>query len=55
LRTADSLKRAVEEDYRTACFDDPSTNSSLDIRLVQSLDQIRNPAVTCRAARYGSC
>jgi hypothetical protein len=45
------LKRTVE-DYKRAGFD-PST-SSLEIRLIQSQDDIRNPAVTCKAVRFGS-
>ncbi|OEL31180.1 Pyridoxal kinase [Dichanthelium oligosanthes] len=45
------LKRTVE-DYKRAGFD-PST-SSLEIRLIQSQDDIRNPAVTCKAVKYDS-
>ncbi|CAL4898021.1 unnamed protein product [Urochloa decumbens] len=45
------LKRTVE-DYKRAGFD-PST-SSLEIRLIQSQDDIRNPAVTCKAVKYVS-
>jgi pyridoxine kinase len=40
------------EDYKMAGFD-PST-SSLEIRLIQSQDEIRNPTVTCKAVKYGS-
>ncbi|KAL6847069.1 hypothetical protein ACP4OV_022922 [Aristida adscensionis] len=43
------LRRTVE-DYKRAGFD-PST-SSLEIRLIQSQDDIRNPEVTCKAVRY---
>ncbi|XP_062203937.1 pyridoxal kinase-like isoform X2 [Phragmites australis] len=43
------LKRTVE-DYKRAGFD-PST-SSLEIRLIQSQDDIRNPARTCKAVKY---
>ena len=32
---------------------DPST-SSLEIRLIQSQDEIRNPSITCKAVKYGS-
>lgn len=45
------LKRTVE-DYKRSGFD-PST-SSLEIRLIQSQDYIRNPAVTCKAVKYGN-
>jgi pyridoxine kinase len=45
------LKRTVE-DYKRSGFD-PST-SSLEIRLIQSQDEIRNPAVTCKAVKYGN-
>ncbi|KAG0521571.1 hypothetical protein BDA96_08G172900 [Sorghum bicolor] len=45
------LKRTVE-DYKMAGFD-PST-SSLEIRLIQSQDEIRNPSITCKAVKYGS-
>uniref|UniRef100_K3Z740 pyridoxal kinase n=2 Tax=Setaria italica TaxID=4555 RepID=K3Z740_SETIT len=45
------LKRTVE-DYKRAGFD-PST-SSLEIRLIQSQDDIRNPVVTCKAVKFGS-
>ncbi|KAK3140156.1 hypothetical protein QOZ80_5AG0396830 [Eleusine coracana subsp. coracana] len=43
------LQRTVE-DYKRAGFD-PST-SSLEIRLIQSQDDIRSPAVTCKAVKY---
>nr|CAB3466414.1 unnamed protein product [Digitaria exilis] len=45
------LKRTVE-DYKKAGFD-PST-SSLEIRLIQSQDNIRNPVVTCKAVKYSN-
>ncbi|CAD6267124.1 unnamed protein product [Miscanthus lutarioriparius] len=47
-----ALLRRTVEDYKRAGFD-PST-SSLEIRLIQSQDEIRNPTVTCKAVKYGS-
>ncbi|KAF7056960.1 hypothetical protein CFC21_064321 [Triticum aestivum] len=45
-----ALLRRTVEDYKRAGFD-PSS-SSLEIRLIQSQDEIRNPQVTCNAVKY---
>ncbi|KQJ85967.1 pyridoxal kinase [Brachypodium distachyon] len=45
-----ALLRKTVEDYKRAGFD-PST-SSLEIRLIQSQDEIRSPQVTCNAVKY---
>ncbi|CAM0949094.1 unnamed protein product [Alopecurus aequalis] len=45
-----ALLRKTVEDYKRAGFD-PST-SSLEIRLIQSQEEIRNPQVTCNAMKY---
>ncbi|XBI78709.1 hypothetical protein VPH35_088349 [Triticum aestivum] len=45
-----ALLRKTVEDYKRAGFD-PSS-SSLEIRLIQSQDEIRNPQVTCNAVKY---
>ncbi|KAM3272171.1 hypothetical protein ACQJBY_042400 [Aegilops geniculata] len=45
-----ALLRRTVEDYKRAGFDPAS--SSLEIRLIQSQDEIRNPQVTCNAVKY---
>uniref|UniRef100_A0ACD5XLU9 Uncharacterized protein n=1 Tax=Avena sativa TaxID=4498 RepID=A0ACD5XLU9_AVESA len=45
-----ALLRRTVEDYKRAGFD-PST-SSLEIRLIQSQDEIKSPQVTCNAVKY---
>jgi pyridoxine kinase len=45
-----ALLRRTVEDYKRAGFD-PST-SSLEIRLIQSQDEIRRPQITCKAVKY---
>ncbi|XP_077243942.1 pyridoxal kinase-like [Tasmannia lanceolata] len=45
-----ALLRRTVNDYRTAGFDPQS--SSLEIRLIQSQDDIRNPQVTHKAEKY---